>query len=200
MNKAHEELAAKLDSASREKNTLDARLSATEDAIHVLEEELTRIAGLYESKEVVLNSYRELINGYDRETETVQGAISTAEERCAVLQTQIDALEEKATALQEQLTSLQGLSSDDQERMETLKQNSSAFEMDKMSLFKEIEGIRTLIGQLENQLTLRLRKKMFRLLPPGNGSRSRIPLLKKWTDRRKNYVAFRRKGKNALSV
>ncbi len=152
--KRHEELTAKLDSASREKNTLDARLNGSEDAIHVLEEELTRIAGIYESKEVVLNSYRELINGYDRETETVQEAIKTAEERCAALQKQINGLEEKASALQEQLTSLQGLSSGDQERMETLKQNSAAFEMDKMSLFKEIEGVRTLIGQLENQLTL----------------------------------------------
>ena len=152
--KTHEGLAGKLESAGREKNTLDARLTASEDAIHQLEEELTRIAGLYESKEVVLTSYCELINGYDRETETVRSAIQTAEERCNALQAQIGVLEEKAAALQEQLTSLQGLSSGDQERMETLKQNSAAFEMDKMSLFKEIEGIRSLIGQLENQLSL----------------------------------------------
>ncbi len=152
--KIHEELAAKLDAAGREKNAFDARMTASEDAIHALDEELTRIAGLYESKEVVLSSYRELINGYDREMETIRNAISASEERCGVLQAQINTLEEKATVLQNQLTSLQGLSSGDQERMEALKQNSSSFEIDKMSLFKEIEGLHSLIGQLENQLTL----------------------------------------------
>ncbi len=152
--KTHEELQKKLDAASREKNTLDARLGASEDAIHLLEEELTRIAGLYESKELVLASYNELMSGYDRETETVRGAIGTAEERGDALQRQISELEAAAAGLQEQLTSLQGLSTEDQERMESLKRRSSGFEMDKMSLFKEIEGTRSLIGQLEAQLGL----------------------------------------------
>lgn len=152
--KTHEELEKKLDTAVRDKNTLDARLSASEEATHLLDEELTRIAGLLESKEVVLASYRELTNGYDRETETVRAAIKDAEDRSHALQAQIAELEKAAAGLQEQLTSLQGLSSGDQERMESLKQRSSAYEMDKMSLFKEIEGIRSLIGQLEAQLGL----------------------------------------------
>ncbi|MBQ6824717.1 MAG: chromosome segregation protein SMC [Clostridia bacterium] len=153
-NGEYEELAKKLDAASRDKNTLDARLNGAEDAIHLLEEELTRIEGLLESKEVVAASYRELINGYDRESETVQGAIKTAEEHGKALWEQIDALEKKASELQEELTSLQGLSSDDQARMEELKQRSSGYEMDKMGLFKEIEGIRSLIGQMQTQLAL----------------------------------------------
>jgi len=153
-NKQYEQFAAKLDGATREKNELDARLTGAEDAIHQLDEELTRIAGLYESKEVVLLSYRDLVKGYDRETETIQEAVQTAEQRCSVLQKKIDDLEAQAALLQEQLTSLQGLSTGDQERMEALKQKSAAFEMDKVSLFKEIEGTHTLIGQLENQLTL----------------------------------------------
>ncbi len=152
--RTHEELEKKLDSATREKNTLDARLSASEEAIHLLDEELTRMAGIYESKEVVLASYQELMNGYDRETETVRGAIKDSEERCNSLQGQMDELEKTAADLQAQLTSLQGLSTEDREQMEALKQSSSDLEMSKMSLFKEIEGTRSLIGQLENQLGL----------------------------------------------
>ncbi len=152
--KTHEELEKKLDSATREKNTLDARLSASEEAIHLLDEELTRIAGLAESKEVVLASYQELMNGYDRETETVRMAVKSSEERCNALTAEITGLETAAAALQEELTSLQGLSTEDRERMEGLKAQSASYEMDKMSLFKEIEGIRSLIGQLENQLNL----------------------------------------------
>ncbi len=152
--KQHEELAAKLDAATRDKNELDARLTASDDAIHQLNEELTRIEGLYESKEVVLLSYRELIKGYDRETETVQESIKAAQQRCDLLQVKMDDLEKQAAILQQQLTSLQGLSSDDQAQMEALKEQSSALEMDKVSLFKEIEGTRSMIGQLENQLSL----------------------------------------------
>ncbi|MBQ8893584.1 MAG: chromosome segregation protein SMC [Clostridia bacterium] len=152
--KEHEELGKKLDSASREKNTLDARLTASQDAIHLLDEELTRIDGLLESKEVVLASYQELMNGYDREAQTIKSTIKSAEERCDALQQQISDLEKVASGLQEQLTSLQGLSSGDQERMAALKERSASYEMDKMSLFKEIEGIRSLIGQLETQLSL----------------------------------------------
>ncbi len=151
--RTHEELEKKLDSATREKNTLDARLSASEEAIHLLDEELTRIAGLYESKEVVLASYQELMNGYDRETETVRGAIKDSEERCDALENQMGELEKTAADLQEQLTSLQGLSTEDREKMESLKQSSADLELSKMSLFKEIEGTRSLIGQLENQLS-----------------------------------------------
>ncbi|MBR6794122.1 MAG: chromosome segregation protein SMC [Clostridia bacterium] len=152
--KVHEELEKKLDSATREKNTLDARLSASEDALHLLDEELTRIAGIYESKEVVLASYQELMNGYDRETATVREAIKASEERCATLEGQMGNLEETAADLQAQLTSLQGLSTEDRERMELLKKNSSDLDLEKMSLFKEIEGIRSLIAQLTNQLEL----------------------------------------------
>ncbi len=150
----HQDLEKKLDSAMREKNTLDARLTASADAIHQLEEELTRLEGLCESKEVVLESYRELVNGYDRESETVHESAKASEDRCAALQEQIAALEEMANALQEELTSLQGLGSEDRERMTSLKQRSAEFEMDKISLFKEIEGIRSLIGQLETQLSV----------------------------------------------
>jgi len=152
--KVHGELEKKLDSATREKNTLDARLSASEDAVHLLDEELTRIAGIYESKEVVLASYQELMNGYDRETATVREAIKASEERCTTLEGQMGNLEETAADLQAQLTSLQGLSTEDRERMELLKKNSSDLDLEKMSLFKEIEGIRSLIAQLTNQLEL----------------------------------------------
>ncbi|MBQ3084945.1 MAG: chromosome segregation protein SMC [Clostridia bacterium] len=151
---AHQELEKRLDGAMREKNTLDARLTASADAIHQLDEELTRLEGICESKEVVLASYNELVNGYDRESGTIRETAKSAEERCSALQTQIAALEEVASGLQEELTSLQGLGTDDRERMAELKQRSADFEVDKVGLFKEIEGIRSLIGQLETQLSV----------------------------------------------
>jgi chromosome segregation protein len=153
-SKVYEECEKRLESATREKNTLEARLSASEDAIHLLEEELTRIDGLCESKEVVLASYNELMDGYDREAGTIREAIGSSEERCRALENKIADLEKAAATLQEQLTSLQGLSAEDQQRMTAMKQQSADYEMNKMGLFKEIEGIRSLIGQLENQLAL----------------------------------------------
>ncbi len=151
---AHEVLEKQLDSAMREKNTLDARLTASADAIHQLEEELTRLEGLCESKEVVLRSYQELVNGYDRESETLREAAANSEDQCAALQAKINDLDQAANALQEELTSLQGLGADDRERMTAIKQRNSEYEMEKATSFKEIEGIRSLIGQLETQLSL----------------------------------------------
>ena len=153
-NKVYEDCEKRLESATREKNTLDARLTASLDSIHLLEEELQRIQGLCESKEVVLASYKELNDGYDREAQTIRDAIATSEERCKALEERNNALENTAAALQDELTSLQGLSSEDQQKMADLKQKSADYEMDKVGLFKEIEGIRSLIGQLENQLNM----------------------------------------------
>lgn len=152
--KVYEECEKQLESATREKNTLEARLTASQDAIHLLDEELQRNRGLCESKEVVLASYKELNDGYDREAQTIRDAIATSEERCNALEERHAALEKAAAALQDELTSLQGLSSEDQQKMAELKQKSADFEMDKIGLFKEIEGIRSLIGQLENQLNM----------------------------------------------
>ncbi|MBQ7034820.1 MAG: chromosome segregation protein SMC [Clostridia bacterium] len=153
-SKVYEDCEKRLDSATRDKNTLEARLSASEESIHLLEEELNRIAGLCESKEVVLASYKELAEGYDREAQTIHDAIASSEERCKALEERIGGLEKAAADLQEQLTSLQGLSTEDQQKMADLKQQSADSEMNKMGLFKEIEGIRSLIGQLENQLSM----------------------------------------------
>ena len=153
-SKVYEECEKRLENATREKNTLEARLTASQDAIHLLDEELQRIHGLCESKEVVLASYKELNDGYDREAQTIREAMATSEERCKALEEQHSALEKAAADLQGELTSLQGLSSEDQQKMADLKQKSADFEMDKVSLFKEIEGIRSLIGQLENQLNM----------------------------------------------
>ncbi|MBQ7971810.1 MAG: chromosome segregation protein SMC, partial [Clostridia bacterium] len=152
--KVYEECEKRLENATREKNTLEARLTASQDAIHLLDEELQRIHGLCESKEVVLASYKELNDGYDREAQTIRDAMATSEERCKALEERHSALEKAAADLQDELTSLQGLSSEDQQKMADLKQKSADFEMDKVSLFKEIEGIRSLIGQLENQLNM----------------------------------------------
>ncbi len=153
-SKVYEECEKRLENATREKNTLEARLTASQDAIHLLDEELQRIHGLCESKEVVLASYKELNDGYDREAQTIHDAIATSEERCKALEERHSALEKAAAALQDELTSLQGLGSEDQQKMADLKQKSADFEMDKVSLFKEIEGIRSLISQLENQLNM----------------------------------------------
>ncbi len=153
-SKIYEDCEKRLDSATRDKNALEARLNASEESIHLLEEELTRIAGLCESKEVVLASYKELADGYDREAQTIRDAIASSEERCKALEERIGGLEKVAAELQEQLTSLQGLSTEDQQKMADLKQQSADSEMNKMGLFKEIEGIRSLIGQFENQLSM----------------------------------------------
>lgn len=150
----HADLTQKLEAAEREKNTLEARLGAAEDAIRLLDEETARMESLRESKTVVLSSYRELIAGYDRETETVEAAIRSLEERAGGLQKQTEELESAASRLQEELTSLQGLSSGDLERAEELRRRSSAYELDKISLFKEIEGTRSLISQMEAQIGL----------------------------------------------
>ncbi len=150
----YQELHSKLEKAESEKATLDARLQGTEDAIHQLTEDRLRLAGLYENKAVVKESYLAILEGFNREMETLHTASGDAGQRLEENKARQQALAKVAEELQDQLTSLQGLGADDQARMEALKSKTSAHEMDKVSLFKEIEGINSLIGQLENQLLL----------------------------------------------
>ncbi len=152
--KRHEELQGKLEKAAAEKATLDARLQGAEDAIHQLTEERLRLAGLYENKAVVKESYEAILEGYHREKETVLTAFGESESRLGENQKKQEVLLAEGKALEEQLTSLQGLGADDQAKMEALKAKNASFEMEKVSLFKEIEGLNSLIGQLEGQLLL----------------------------------------------
>ncbi len=152
--KEYLEVQEKLDKASREKNALDARMETNRETVRALDEEIGRLQGLYENKEVVLESYRDLTEGYQREKTMLLTVIDAANARIQELNGEKETCDVESAKLQDQLTSLQGLSEEDQARMEALKKQSANYELDKVGFFKEIEGTKSMIGQLENQLSL----------------------------------------------
>ncbi len=144
-------MAEKLDTAAREKNALDARLSASLEEIKLLQDDIVRLSRIAENKELVRVSFDDMAAGYRKELENLMQAMEQGAQRENELDQRLSGLETEAAVLQEELTDLQGLDSGARAQMEALKQQLAQYELDKMGLYKEIEGTRSLIGQLEAQ-------------------------------------------------
>lgn len=136
-----------------EKNELAARLDGASSEIRVLNDELNRLNDLQESKNVVAESYNELIAGCERELKTLSDALEADGARAASLDNQMSELDIKIQETDCALASLSGRTEEENARIESLRSQIAQNDMDKMGIFKDIEALKQVIGQLESQLS-----------------------------------------------
>lgn len=135
-----------------EKNELLARLDGTDSEIRILDEELRRISDMTESKNVVADSYNELISGCERELETLVSELEADGEQSALLEMQMSGLNDKIQGIDAELQSLSGKNEEEKNRIDELSSKISENDMKKMEIFKDIQTEKQVIEQLENQL------------------------------------------------
>ena len=135
-----------------EKNELAARLDGASSEIRVLNDELNRLNDLQESKNVVAESYNELIAGCERELKALSDALRRTA-RAASLDNQMSELDIKIQETDCALASLSGRTEEENARIESLRSQIAQNDMDKMGIFKDIEALKQVIGQLESQLS-----------------------------------------------
>ena len=140
--------------SENEKNELSARLEGVLAEIRAGEEEMTRISDLRDGKQVVLDSYLQLISGGENEKQALiaqnaqdETAIKEIDKKCA-------RLDELIAGVSNELDSLSGKTDEEQARIEEIRQSVSDNDIKKLSLFKDIETERSLISQLESQLSM----------------------------------------------
>jgi len=149
-----EEIEESFTKSENEKNELSARLEGVLAEIRAGEEEMTRISDLRDGKQVVLDSYLQLISGGENEKQALiaqnaqdETAIKEIDEKCA-------RLDELIAGVSNELDSLSGKTDEEQARIEEIRQSVSDNDIKKLSLFKDIETERSLISQLESQLSM----------------------------------------------
>ncbi len=137
-----------------EKNELSARLDGVLAQIRAGEEEMTRISDLRDGKQVVLDSYAQLIEGGEKEKETL--TLQNAQDEAAIkdIDDKCEKLDELIENVSNELASLSGRTDADHERIEAIRQSVSENDIKKLGLFKDIETERSLISQLESQLSM----------------------------------------------
>ena len=137
-----------------EKNELQARLDGVLAEIRAHEEEMTRLLDLRDGKQVVLDSYSQLISGCDAERAQLTDANKDDALAVADIDKKCEALDARIADITKELDTLLGKTDKDSERIEQLRARIAQNDIDKLSLFKDIESQRSLIAQLESQLAL----------------------------------------------
>ena len=135
-----------------ERNELAARLDGVNSEIRVLDEELARLNDMRDSKNVVRDSYSELISGCERELETVNAAMQEENRRNLQLEKEISELDADMSAADSELAELAGQNDAENTRISEIRAQISENDMQKMSCFKDIEAQKQIIEQLESQL------------------------------------------------
>ena len=151
-NKEFANASSALEKASREKNALEGQIHSFAESIQRLEEEETRLRGLLENKTIVLTSYRQLLQGQKQELDSLNTVIAEEGARINSLEEKEAGLLEQEHTLQEEMVSLKGLTDVDKAETDALHTEISSFEVRKIGYLKEIEGQRSMIGQLQGVL------------------------------------------------
>ena len=141
------------DKSEEEKNELSARLDGVMSEIRVCEEEITRISDLRDSKLVIEKSFADLIDGCKSELLSVAEEIEAANSTIAKLEAEIEVFDEKIQKADDVLLSLEGKTDEESAKIEEIKQKISENDMSKMGILKDIETERSVIEQLEIQIT-----------------------------------------------
>lgn len=148
------EIEAGFEKAEAEKNELEARLEGVLAEIRVTEEEITRISDMRDSKQVVLNSYAEIISGCEEEKKSILLSLSDIDGKVALLDKQMDGIDKQISDTDAVLLSLEGKTDAETLRIEEIKQKISDNDIRKIGIFKDIETERSVIEQFEAQLKL----------------------------------------------
>lgn len=151
--KSAAEITASFTKSEAERNELTARLDGVLSEIRVFEEELNRIIDMKDSKKVVLDSFAEIINGCEKELDTIDAELANSTERIARLDKEIGAVDEEIAKTESVLLSLEGKTDEENARIQKIKQQISDNDMSKMGILKDIETDRSVIEQLELQLS-----------------------------------------------
>ncbi len=153
-NKELTALSESFEKSESEKNELSARLEGVLAQIRVLDEELTRLSDLIDSKNVVADSYKQLVSGIENERAQLTEANKDDTEQIMLIERKCAELDGLIANVSEKLDSLAGESTNDSEKIEKLRALISDNDIEKISIFKDIETEKTLIGQLEAQLEM----------------------------------------------
>ncbi len=137
-----------------EKNELTASLEGVMAQIRAADEELMRLDDLKSGKIVVRDSYNEIINGYNSEKEQIESAIAEHTQKIAVLEGDISKIDASISAVDGTLSGLSSKNDQKAKDVDEIREKISQNEIQKLSLFKDIESEKSLIAQLEEQLSM----------------------------------------------
>lgn len=135
-----------------ERNELTARLDAVLSEIRVFEEELNRIIDLKDGKEVVKNSFADIISGFEKELLSLDDELGAANTKIAELDSEIEKIDLEIEKSESVLLSLEGKTDAETAKIESIRAKISENDMQKMGIIKDIETDRSVIEQLELQL------------------------------------------------
>ncbi|MBQ8606256.1 MAG: chromosome segregation protein SMC [Clostridia bacterium] len=147
------EINASFVKSEEEKNELSARLDGVLSEIRVCDEEIHRTTDLRDSKQVIEKSFADLIEGCRAELDQTDADIKLSEQKISELDKEISELDKKIQKTDDVLLSLEGKTDEESARIEEIKQKISENDMSKMGIIKDIETERSVIEQLELQLS-----------------------------------------------
>ncbi len=135
-----------------EKNELSARLDGVLAEIRVCEEELHRVSDMKDSKQVVVDSFAQLMDGCSKELELINAEVESLQLKVNQFDEKIAVLDEQIHKTDDVLLSLEGKTDEDNAKIEQIKTQIADNDMSKMGILKDIETDRSVIEQLELQL------------------------------------------------
>lgn len=138
--------------SEEERNELSARLDGVYSEIRVLDEEINRITDLADGKQVVLDSFSDLINTSNTELENLLSRLDETKTAIEQLDLQLKDLDEKIAKADEVLLSLEGKTDAETARIEEIRTLISDNDLKKIGILKDIETEKSVIEQLTLQL------------------------------------------------
>ncbi len=137
-----------------EKNELTASLEGVMAGIRAADEELLRLDDLKSGKIVVRDSYNEIINGYNSEKEQIASSITDHTQKITVIDGDISKIDAAISAVNGTLLGLTSKNDQKTKDVDSIREKISQNEIQKLSLFKDIETEKSLIAQFEEQLEM----------------------------------------------
>ncbi len=137
-----------------EKNELQASLEGVMAEIRAADDELLRLDDLKDGKLVVRDSYNEIINGYNSERAQIDADIDDHNQKIATIDGDIAKVDSVISAVEGELLGLSSKNDQKTKDVDGIREKISQNEIQKLSLFKDIESEKSLIAQFEEQLLM----------------------------------------------